>query len=93
MQTEMQPLPTALAEWADMQAVIEETTILVRDFRHYGDTGGIIVKINDEEPDGIHNAYRSVREIERDLIKIVPGYVKGAPIWKEYEDDHQWSSI
>jgi hypothetical protein len=31
MQTGMQPLPTALAKWADVQAVIGETTLLVRD--------------------------------------------------------------
>lgn len=85
MQTGTQPLTTALAFWADTQAVIAETTILVRDFTCY-QGGGIIVKINGEEPEGIHNAYASPDEIECDLVKAVPGYVKGAPIWQEQED-------
>lgn len=87
MQTEMQPLTTALADWADMQAVIGETTLLVRDFTCY-QGGGIIVKMNGEEPEGIRNAYASPKEIERDLVQIVPGYVKGAPIWQEQEDGY-----
>ncbi len=85
MQTVMQPLSMALAEWADVQAVIGETTLLVRDFNCY-QGGGIIVKMNGGEPAGIHNAYSSLDEIERDLVQVVPGYVKGAPIWQEQED-------
>ena len=90
MQTGMQPLTDALTEWADVQATIGETTILVRDFTCYGDPSGIIVKVGGEEPNGIHNAYRSAREIERDLVKVVPGYVKGASIWQEYEDEYDY---
>lgn len=86
MRTGMQPLPTALAEWADVQAVIGETALLVRDFTCY-QGGGIIVKVNGEEPAGIHNAYSSLDEIERDLVQVVPGYVKGARIWQEQEDE------
>lgn len=89
MQTEMQPLTAALAEWADTQAVIGETTILVRDFTCYSG-GGLIVKINDEEPEGIHNGYSSPKEIERDLVKVVPGYVKGARVWQEYENGYDF---
>ena len=89
MQTGMQPLPTALAKWADVQAVIGETTLLVRDFNCY-QGGGIIVKMNGEEPEGIHNAYSSPDEIERDLVQVVPGYVKGAPIWQEQEDRYDY---
>lgn len=89
MPTGMQPLTTALADWADMRAVIGETTILVRDFTCY-QGGGIIVKINGEEPGGIHNAYSSPAEVERDLVKVVPGYVKGAPIWQEQEDGYDF---
>ncbi|HEY7418494.1 MAG TPA: hypothetical protein VH593_25160 [Ktedonobacteraceae bacterium] len=83
------PLKEALGDWADMQAVIGSAVILVRDFTCYGDPRGIIVKVNGEEPDGIRNAYRkSAREIENDLAKVVPGYVKGAAIWQEGEYDY-----
>lgn len=88
MQTEMQPLTAALQDWADMQAVIDDSVILVRDFTCSGDPRGIIVKINGEEPEGIHNAYTSAREIECDLVKVVPGYVKGASVWQEGEYDY-----
>lgn len=86
MQAVMQPLTAALADWADIQAVIGETTILVRDFKCYSE--GMIVKVNGEEPEGIHNCYYSASEIERDLVKVVPGYVQGAPIWQEGEYDY-----
>ena len=89
MQTGMQPLPTALAEWIDVQAVIGETTLQVRDFNCY-QGGGIIVKVDGEDPAGIHNAYSSPEEIERDLVQAVPGYVKGAPIWQEQEDGYNY---
>jgi hypothetical protein len=92
MQTAMQPLTLtmALTEWVDTQALIGETTILVRDFTCYGDPSGLLVLIDGEEPDGIHNAYRSAQEIEPDLVKVVPGYAKGASIWQEYEDGYDW---
>ncbi len=87
MSPKMQPLSAALADWADMQAIVNDIVILVRDFTYYG-SQGIIVKINGEEPEGIHNGYDSARKIERDLARVVPGYVKGAAIWKEGEYDY-----
>lgn len=89
--SKMQSLTVALSDWSDMQAVVGDTVILVRDFACYGDPRGIIVKVDDEEPAGINNAYRFAREIERDLAKVVPGYVKGASIWSEQEvdDNHE----
>jgi len=82
----MQPLALALADWADMQAVIGDVVILVRDFSCY-QGGGMIVKINGEE-DGLNNSYYSTNAIERDLVKVVLGYVVGAPIWQEGEYDY-----
>jgi hypothetical protein len=64
-----------------------EHVILVRDFNCY-QGGGIVVKMNNEEPAGIHNAYSSADEIERDLVQVVPKYIKGAPIWQEGEYDY-----
>lgn len=83
--TPPQTLTNALAEFADMQATVGETTIIVSDYACYDE--GFIVKVNGEEPDGIHNVYYSVAEIERDLVKVVPGYRKGAAIWQEYEEE------
>lgn len=81
------PLTAALANWADMQATVAGVVILVRDFTCFGDPRGIIVKVDGEEPAGINNAYRSAREISFDLARVVLGYVKGASIWQEDEDD------
>lgn len=86
-QPKSQALTAALDDWADMQAVVGDTVILVRDFRGYS-SGGMIVKIDGEEPDGIHNSYYSVCEIERDLVNVVPGYTAGAAIWQEGEYDY-----
>lgn len=86
MTEQMLPLETALAEWADMQAVVDGATILVRDFNCYRG-GGIIVKINGEE-DGLDNPYYSTNAIERDLVRVVSGYRIDAPIWSEGEYDY-----
>lgn len=82
----MLPLADAIVEWADMQTVVGKTVILVRDF-HYSEGRGIIVKVNDEE-DGLDNPYYSTDEIEGDLARVVPGYVKGSAVWQEGEYEY-----
>jgi hypothetical protein len=81
------PLVDAIVEWADMQTVVGDTVILVRDF-HYSEGRGIIVKVNDEEPEGIDNPYYCIPEIENDLARVVPGYVKGSAVWQEGEYEY-----
>jgi hypothetical protein len=64
-----------------MYCEVGEQKITVDD---YGKEGKV-VKVDGEEIDGIHNCYYSVKEIERDLAKVVAGYVKGMPEWQEGE--------
>jgi hypothetical protein len=89
-ETILLPLVEALAEWVDMQASVNDVVILVRDFNCYR-SGGFIVKVDDNEPEGINNSYSSVSDIERDLARVVPGYVEGALIWQEAEVEDDYS--
>jgi hypothetical protein len=84
----MQTLRAALVDLADVQATVGDAVITVGDWQCYSE--GFLVKINGEEPEGIHNLYEFIDELERDLASVVPGYEIGAAIWQEQEEEIDW---